>query len=351
MVDKARGEQVSGPGQWVRQGAVGIVWAVVALVGWWFYSPQPEIAPQFKVNEIRPSGDASLQPLPELASLRLNSAKVALGERLFSDVRFSVDNSVSCSSCHNLANAGVDNMPRSVGAHGRMGVINTPTVFNSAFNFTQFWDGRAQTLEEQVDGPITSQNEFVSNWGEVLMKLGADSGLEAEFNKTYPDGGLNAANVRNAIAEFQRSLLAPSRFDRFLRGDTNALTESEKNGYAYFLSYGCAACHQGRNIGGNLFQKLGVARNYYAGKTVSQSDQGRYNVTHDINDMHVFKVPSLRNVARTAPYFHDANAQTLSEAITVMARYQLGVELPEEDRDAIEAFLKSLTGEYRGKSL
>jgi cytochrome c peroxidase len=334
----------------LRQAAVGMIWALFAVLGWWFYQPEHKAPPQRETSEEPTSSLAPLQPLPLLASLHLDPARVALGEKLFSDPRFSSDNSVSCNSCHNLANAGVDNLPRSVGAHGQLGIINTPTVFNSAFNFTQFWDGRAENLEQQIDSPITSKTEFASSWPEVLGKLGGDRSLRAEFERVFTDG-LNAANTRAALAEFERSLLAPSRFDRYLRGETGALTAAEQHGYQLFLDYGCAACHQGRNIGGNLFQKMGVAHDYFANRPSSKADNGRYNLTHDPRDLHVFKVPSLRNVERTAPYFHDARAQTLDEAISEMAYYQLGVTLPDNDRAALATFLKSLTGEYQGKAL
>ncbi|MDD5296797.1 MAG: cytochrome-c peroxidase [Rhodocyclaceae bacterium] len=335
------------PGLWLRQGRIGAVWLVIALAGWWFY---PAATPlKAEAAPARPFSDpgATLAALPDIGLLGLNPERVALGKRLFHDPRLSADNSIACASCHDLGKGGADPRPVSLGVAGHPGVINSPSVYNSGFNFSQFWDGRAATLEDQVNGPIASQTEFASDWPSIMKKLGHDGDLSTAFRKAYADG-LTPANVRHAIAEFERSLVTPSRFDRFLKGDGKALNETEQHGYALFRRYGCAACHQGINIGGNLYQRLGVVKDYFQGKTVKPADLGRYNVTHDPEDRYVFKVPSLRNVALTAPYFHDASAATLEEAVAVMARYQLGVELPPEDRADLVAFLKTLTGEGMG---
>jgi cytochrome c peroxidase len=335
------------PGVWLRQGQIGAVWLAIALAGWWFYPASAPVKDEPLPPQVLVDSGAALSALPDVARLGLNPERVALGRRLFHDPRLSKDDSVACASCHDLARGGADARPVSLGAAGQPGIINSPTVYNSGFNFSQFWDGRAATLEAQVDGPISSPTEFASDWPSILKKLGKDSDLSAAFGKAYPDG-LTAANVRQAIAEFERSLVTPSRFDRFLKGDTQALNAAETRGYGLFRSYGCAACHQGVNIGGNLYQRLGVVKDYFQGRAVKQADLGRYNVTHNPEDRHVFKVPSLRDVALTAPYFHDASAATLEEAVSIMARYQLGVELPVEDRADLVAFLKTLTGEGLG---
>ncbi len=290
----------------------------------------------------------ALLPLPTKAPPA--DAKAQLGERLFFDKRLSRDNSLSCASCHDYARGGADQLPVSLGIDGKAGPINAPTVFNAALNFVQFWDGRAATLEEQAAGPVHNPLEMGSSWTEVVPKLQADSSYRALFAQLYPGRGISGESIVDAIASFERTLITPnSRFDRFLRGDEQALNDLERTGYRRFLDYGCASCHQGVNIGGNLYQRFGVMRDYFAGRRPTQADLGRFNVTGREEDRHVFKVPSLRNVAATPPYFHDASARTLEEAITVMGRYQLGRELPREDVAALAAFLRTLSGEWRGR--
>ena len=301
----------------------------------------------------RPAADEEpIQPIPLQLSPAPDVRKVALGKKLFHDPRLSGDDSVSCSTCHRLDRAGVDHRRRSLGIRGIEGEVNAPTVFNSGLNFAQFWDGRAKTLEEQVDGPVQSATEMGSTWDRVLGKLRADPAYVAAFKALYPEG-MARETVKNAIAEFERSLLTPrSRFDRHLGGDAAALTTGEKAGYLKFKSYGCISCHQGVNIGANLFQRMGIIGDYFADRgNITKADLGRFNVTGQEADRHVFKVPSLRNVAVTAPYFHDGSAATLEEAVAVMARYQLGRPLPPQDLAEIVAFLGTLTGEFEGKSL
>jgi cytochrome c peroxidase len=290
------------------------------------------------------------QPLPQ--RIDLDMAKVTLGERLFHDARLSGNDTISCASCHNLATGGVDRQPRSFGMNNAEGAVNAPTVFNSGFNFAQFWDGRAATLEAQIDGPIHSPKEMATNWPQVVAKLAADQTYPALFTQSYADG-ISSTNIKDAIATFERALVTPnSRFDRYLRGEADTLSPQEKQGYVLFRSYGCSSCHQGINLGGNMFQKMGLMGDYFADRGhVTEADRGRYNVDHRPDSMHAFKVPSLRNVALTAPYFHDGSARTLSEAIAIMAKYQLGRPMPAADLKAIAAFLETLTGEYRGKPL
>ena len=291
-----------------------------------------------------------IAPIPLTAAV--DARKVSLGKQLFHDPKLSRDKSISCGTCHALERGGVDHRARSIGVEQHEGHVNAPTVFNSALNFRQFWDGRADTLELQVDGPLLSSLEMGATWAEVLARLAATPAYATAFQQIYPDG-LRRENVRNAIAEFERTLLTPnSRFDRYLRGDAAALTDAERSGYAKFKSYGCISCHQGVNIGANMFQRMGVIRDYFADRgNITEADYGRYNVTRNEADRFVFKVPSLRNVAATAPYFHDGSAATLEEAVTVMARYQLGRPLPPADLADIVSFLRTLTGEYEGKSL
>ena len=282
--------------------------------------------------------------LPLRRAEGLDPAKVALGRQLFRDPRLSADDSISCATCHPLERGGADGLPVSPGVGGAQGNINAPSVLTAAHNFRQFWDGRAVTLEEQAGGPITNPIEMASTWEQVLAKLRADGDLARNFAQAYP-AGLTPDTIRHALAEFERSLPAPSRFDRWLLGDDGALAINELAGYRLFKKHGCSGCHQGRNVGGNLFQRFGVMTAYFAGKTPSKADLGRFNVTGRDEDRHVFKVPSLRNVARTAPYFHDASATRLEDAVRVMGRHQLGMELPDSDITQIVAFLRTLDSE------
>ncbi len=294
-----------------------------------------------------------MEPLQPIPVLPVDAAQAALGKTLFFDVRLSHDNSISCASCHRLQDAGGADVSRfSYGVDGREGMVNTPTVFNAALNFAQFWDGRADTLAEQVNGPLTGHGEMASSWSEVLGKLKQDTKIRAQAAKVCRQG-LDADCVRDAIAAFENTLTTPnSRFDRYLKGDTHAINAQEQHGYALFKSYGCIGCHQGRNVGGNLFQKLGVMADYFADfPSDNPASLGRYNVTQNPEDKHVFKVPSLRLVVLTAPYFHDGSQKTLRQTIHRMAKYQLGRKIPDGDVTAIIRFLYTLPGTYQGKSL
>lgn len=323
----------------------------VAYGLWYWFSPN--VVPDVAIEVAAPVvyGNEPIQPIPLDAGRKLDSLKVALGERLFNDKRLSHDNSISCASCHDLKRAGMDGVSHSVGINGQINPINTPTVFNSVFNFRQFWNGRAANLKDQVEIAILSHKDMGSTWEEVLSKLRAEASYTDDFIKSY--GGLSAESVKDAIATFQSSLVTPnSRFDRFLRGDAGALSVEEKQGYNLFKSYGCSSCHQGMNVGGNMFQKFGVMGDYFSARgNPTDIDLGRYAVTKDQNDMHVFKVPSLRNVMLTAPYFHDGSAPNLYVAVKIMGKYQLGIDLPHEDTSKIIMFLNTLTGEYQGNPL
>jgi len=294
--------------------------------------------------------DEPIQPIE--ARTDLDPRKIVLGRRLFDDPRLSHNNQLSCTSCHDLKTGGTDRKARSTGIYGAVGVINTPTVFNSGFNFRQFWDGRAETLEKQIDGPLLSKTEMGSTWPEVIGKLKSSPEYVQGFRQIYGDG-VQSDYVKDSIAEFERSLSTPNaRFDRYLRHDTKALTSREQEGYKLFKSFGCASCHQGANVGGNMYQKLGVMAPYFADRGhINWADQGRFNVTGDPRDMYMFKVPSLRNVELTPPYFHDGTAATLPAAVRVMATYQLGRPLADPEVGLIVEFLKTLTGELNGRPL
>ncbi len=290
----------------------------------------------------------ALQPLPPAAGL--DAAKVALGDKLYHDTRLSGDDTISCSSCHGLDKGGTDQKQVSEGIRGQKGGINAPTVFNAGFQFVQFWDGRAADLVEQAGGPVTNPIEMGAKWPDVIAKLQQDEMLGQEFAAAYPDG-ITQANIQDAIATFEKSLVTPSRFDDYLRGNADALSDVEIHGFEVFTSKGCAQCHVGKALGGQSFEKMGLEKNYFAGRELTDADHGRFNVTKEDYDERRFKVPVLRNIALTAPYFHDGSTSDLAEAIAVMSDHQLQSSLSKEDREAVLAFLKSLTGEFRGKTL
>ena len=290
-----------------------------------------------------------IRPIP--AAVDVDPAKATLGRSLFHDARLSRDGTVSCASCHDLSSGGDDGRVVSVGIEGKKGLINSPTVFNVGLNFKQFWDGRAGTLEQQIDDPVQSPSEMGSLWPDVVAKLYADPEYPGRFKALYPDG-ISRNSIRNALAEFMRSLVTPnSRFDRWLGGDESALSAEEKHGYRLFKHYGCVSCHQGANVGGNMFQVFGVLNEYFKRRgNITDADLGRFNVTGNPADRHAFKVPSLRMAALTAPYLHDGSAATLRDAVDAMFTFQLGREAPDADKDAIVAFIETLAGEHKEPS-
>lgn len=308
-----------------------------------FY-PNPLADKQWTNESIRPVQD----------SVPVDMRKVILGNLLFHDVRLSADNTVSCSSCHGLNTGGVDNKPFSEGVGGQHGGVNAPTVFNALYNFVQFWDGRAATLADQAAGPPLNPVEMAcKSFDEICDKLKADAAFSKAFTEVYPDG-INEANITNAIQEFEKTLLTPnSRFDKYLKGDMAALTTEELAGYDLFKKYNCATCHVGENMGGQSYELMGIKQDYFAdrGTELTVEDYGRFKETKNERDRHRFKVPGLRNVALTAPYFHDATQATLEDAVRAMGKYEVGVDLSQQEVKQIVAFLQTLTGEYQGKLL
>ena len=278
-----------------------------------------------------------ITPIPTKISIDFNKAK--LGEKLFNETRLSKNNTISCATCHILEEGGDDNLAVSIGINNQEGTRNSPTVLNAIFNSNQFWDGRAKDLKDQAKGPIHNPIEMGSNFQEVISKLNKDKNYKLQFNALYSDG-ITGDNITDAIAEFEKTLITPnSRFDKYLNGVQDALSKEEIEGYQLFKEYGCISCHNGINIGGNLMQKIGVIEDF---KT---KDFGRYNVTKRNEDKFYFKVPSLRNIYLTSPYFHDGTIETLNEAVDKMAYYQVGYTLKEEETNKIILFLKTLTGE------
>lgn len=285
-----------------------------------------------------------IQPIPQ--SLAVDAEKAALGFRLYHDPRLSGDDSIACAHCHQLSAGGVDGRKTSLGVDDQVGPINAPTVFNAAFNIAQFWDGRAATLQDQAGGPPLNPIEMSSkSWDEIIAKLDKDQAFKQAFLKVYPQG-FSGKTITNAIAEFERTLITPNApFDRYLRGDASALTAQQKHGYQLFKDNRCATCHAGVSMGGESYEPLGLMADYPFGKLTS-ADIGRMNVTQDLRDRLRQKVPTLRNVELTAPYFHRGDVKTLDEAVKLMLKYQVGVTLPQKDVDDIVAFLNSLNGVY-----
>jgi cytochrome c peroxidase len=283
-----------------------------------------------------------LPPVAESPSNSATPAKVALGKALFFDPRLSKSGFISCNSCHNLASGGVDSLPTSVGHRWQLGPRNAPTVLNVALHTSQFWDGRAADVEEQAGKPVLNPGEMASTEELVLQRLKSIPEYVDQFGQAFPgEGGpLTYPNVAKAIAAFERTLMTPSRFDKFLGGDSQALSTEEKAGLQLFVETGCVSCHNGVTVGGNSFQKFGVVSTPEGLK-----DAGRVEVTKDEKDRFVFKVPSLRNIALTAPYFHDGKTWTLEEAVRVMADVQLGKKLSLDEVAGIVKFLKALNGE------
>ena len=301
-----------------------------------------------------PAARAAEPVRPIDPSVEADPAKVALGYALFHDARLSVDNTVSCASCHDLSTAGVDNHQYSHGVDDQVGGVNAPTVYNAVYNFVQFWDGRAKTLADQAAGPPLNPIEMASeSFDQIIAKLAADKDFVKAFNAVYPDG-LTEANITNAIEEFEKTLITPdSRFDKWLRGDDAALNADELAGYELFKKYDCATCHVGPNLGGQSYELMGLRADYFAdrGLEMTHEDNGRYKETQLERDRHRFKVPGLRNVEHTWPYYHDGTRETLEEAVRDMAIYQSGVELTDAEIAQITSFLKTLTGEYKGTPL
>ena len=283
-------------------------------------------------------------PLPDSADVNMD--KVLLGRSLYFDTALSGDGTVACATCHMLEHGGAEPRKTSAGIGGQIGPINSPTVLNSSYNFVQFWDGRAKDLQEQAAGPVENPIEMGTKWEDVVKRLAKNEEYAATFAKLYEDG-ITKANTTDAIAEYEKSLITPSRFDAYLKGDATAITDAEKQGYATFKEVGCTACHSGINVGGAMFQKLGLVKDYFAdrGTPITDADLGRYNVTKQDYDKYFFKVPTLRNVELTAPYLHDGSQATLEDTVRVMGTYQLGRELTDAQVNSIVTFLKSLTGE------
>ena len=298
----------------------------------------------------------ALQPIPD--SLATDIRKVTLGRKMYNEARVSLDGTLSCATCHVIDKGGADSRGTrtSEGINGQFGGINAPTVLNAAFNVEQFWNGRAHTLADQAAGPPVNPVEMGDQtWEQICERLSQDASLVAEFQSIYPEG-ITQATVTDAIAEYEKTLITPNdRLDQMLKGDENALTEEEKKGLAAFMDNSCAVCHVGKTLGGQSFETLGIYEDYYAAREQSNpdivyndDDKGLAGFTGDTADLHRFKVPGLRNISKTSPYFHDGTQATIEDAVRAMFRFELGVkEAPESDVASISAFLRTLDGEIK----
>lgn len=272
----------------------------------------------------------------------LNKTKVELGKQLFFDPRLSMSGIISCNTCHNISLGGVDNLKTSVGHKWQPGPVNAPTVFNSSLSIAQFWDGRAATLKEQAGGPIQAPVEMAMPHTLAVSVIASIPGYARQLEAIYKKGAVRMDDITDAIAEFEKTLVTPNaRFDKWLQGDDKALTEQELEGYTIFKNSGCIACHNGQAVGGTSFQKMGLVQPY---KSTSPA-QGRSAVTGKDAERFMFKVPTLRNVELTYPYFHDGEAKTLEEAVDIMGRLQLGRQYSKDEIIKITLFLKTLTGD------
>lgn len=300
---------------------------------------------------------ALFKPLPQIAENKNNPItpeKVALGKTLYYDKRLSKDENVSCNSCHDLETYGVDNLPTSPGDEGETGDRNSPTVLNAALHFVQFWDGRSKDVEEQAGGPILNPVEMaIPNEEFLIERLANIEEYQIMYAEAFPGEvvPLSYSNTEKAIAAFERTLLTPSPFDDYLNGNTSALSTQQKQGLKDFMDVGCITCHMGVLLGGNMYHKFGIYDEYWEHTKSENIDEGLASVSGDSTQKFMFKVPSLRNIDKTFPYYHDGSVEDLKEAIQIMAVTQLNKELTDEQIADIGTFLESLTGEVPEEAL
>ncbi len=319
---------------------LGIAFTCAALLGWAACSTSK---PPVEVDTAKLQVFKVLPAVMESAGNPVTEEKVVLGRMLYYEPRLSKGQDISCNTCHLLNKYGVDEGPVSTGHKGQKGNRNSPTVYNAAGHFVQFWDGRAATIEEQAKGPVLNPVEMaLPTEKQALAVLKSMPEYVGMFKKAFPDDKdpVTYDNMAKAIGAFERKLVTVSRWDKFLAGDHAALTDQEKAGLNTFLDSGCQTCHSGIYLGGSMFQKLGLVKPWTEG-----NDQGRFAVTKSESDKMMFKVPSLRNIEKTGPYYHDGSVTTLEDAVAKMGSYQLGKELNAEQTASIMAFLKVLTGE------
>lgn len=291
------------------------------------------------------------QPLPKdmaTPEYPITPERVELGRTLFFDPRASVDGTASCARCHQPSLYGTDGLAKPHGAHDKINPRNAPTVLNAALQFNAHWRGDRKNVEDQATQALIGPTSFGNpDYASAMKRIASIPGYLGMFEKAFPGqrDPVTPENWGKAIGSYERTLVTPSRFDQYLSGDTRALSAAEQRGLRTFIEAGCTGCHSGPGVGGGTFQKFGVVANYWNETKSAEIDKGRFDVTHDEADMYVFKVPGLRNVAMTPPYFHDGSVKALPEAVRIMAKVQLEKELPEQDISDIVAFLGSLTGQ------
>lgn len=302
-------------------------------------------------DDLMSQAQALFKPIPdsppELKGKPSTPAKVALGKMLYFEPRLSESHTISCNSCHLIGLGGTDVLETSIGHRWQLGGRNSPTVLNAVFNTAQFWDGRAKDLAEQAGGPLVNPVEMATTLEHAVEMLEGIPGYRPIFEEAFPQAGdpITIDNVQDAIALFEATLITPNApFDRYLKGDADALGEQQKVGLALFIDKGCAACHNGINVGGDQYQPFGVVEKPGA-DFLPPADKGRFAVTQSVSDEYVYKVPSLRNVELTPPYFHSGKAWDLKQAVAVMGSAQLGIQLSDEEVSSITTFLRALTGE------
>lgn len=291
------------------------------------------------------------QPLPkDMGKPEFPTApeRVDLGRKLFFDPRISVDGTASCARCHQPALYGTDGLPKSHGNHDKLNPRNAPTILNAALQFKEHWHGDRENVEDQAEQALIGPASFGNpDYATAMAKIDDIPGYLEMFRKAFPgeENPVTQDNWGKAIGAYERTLVTPSRFDKYLAGDAQALSPAERTGLRKFIDTGCIACHNGPGVGGGMFQKFGVVEDYWKETGSKEVDKGRFDATHKPDDMYVFKVPSLRNVAMTPPYFHDGSVRSLPETVRIMAKVQLGKTLSDQDANEIVTFLKSLTGE------
>jgi len=328
-------------------------WSIMFLISACNVDKSNDYIEQGSINkkELLAQAQGLFHHLPVVAVNAANpitEAKVKLGKILYFDKRLSLNNTTSCNSCHNLATYGVDKKQVSSGDTGENGNRNSPTVFNAALHFTLHWDGRAKDVEEQAGGPILNPSEMGMPKEKTVMKrISSEIKYVALFKEAFPYSKtpVTFANLQNAIGAFERILITPARFDKFLSGDSSALTENELKGLKAFIKIGCITCHIGPAIGGSMYQKFGLFGDYSALTKSSLKDDGRFGLTKNESDKFLFKVPGLRNIEKTGPYFHDGSIEKLSETIKIMAQLQLNYDIPDTETADIVAFLGTLTAD------
>ncbi|GIM60181.1 cytochrome-c peroxidase [Capnocytophaga canis] len=307
-----------------------------------------EVHPEETKSELLKTAETFFKSVSSVPKPEISEEKIALGKKLYFDTRLSKDGNISCNSCHNLETFGVDNLAFSPGDTKELGGRNSPTVFHASLHAMQFWDGRAKDVEEQAEGPILNPVEHnIPNAEFLENRLRKVAEYQTLFKKVYPDQEqpITFKNIANAIGAFERTLNPVSRFDKFLDGDEHALTQQEKDGLQAFVDNSCITCHSGVAIGGQMFQKFGLFGDYWEHTKSKKVDAGLFDLNKNEGEKYFFKVPGLRNIEKTAPYFHDGSVEKLEDAVRIMAKLQSDKDLTDKQVDDIVAFLKTLTAD------